>query len=183
MTHKEIFTEIYEKDMWGGGSGGGSTPENTVAYRLILQGFLYKYKIKTVVDFGCGDWAFSQLIDWTGINYTGVDCVESVIRKNIEKFRGDNINFSYMTPGFGDLLIVKDVLQHWENDDDITQFLSAMMLRFKYILITNTPDCQTHPGPFGTRPLSATKKPLLFFTPKILATIITSETKEVSLIQ
>src|SRR5690242_14927069 len=97
-THKEIFTEIYDKNIWGG-SGGGSDPENTVEYRRRLQKFLKDYNIKSVVDYGCGDWAFSHLMDWTGIDYKGVDVVESVIRKNNKIWGSENIKFyTYMHP-------------------------------------------------------------------------------------
>jgi hypothetical protein len=183
-THKEIFTEIYDKNIWGG-SGGGSTPENTVEYRAFLQKFLRDYNIKTVVDYGCGDWGFSHLIDWSGIEYLGIDTVESVIKMNIIKWKRDNILFStYMYPTKADLLILKDVLQHWSNAN-IHQFMEDLDYRhdFKYILITNTQgesECDIEPG--QCRGLSAKFEPLKKYNPEILAVIQTTITSEVSLI-
>jgi len=110
--HKEIFTKIYADKVWGDGSGGGSTLQNTVEYRELLQKFLKDYKIKSVVDYGCGVWMFSQLIDWKNIRYQGIDCVESVIIENKRLHEVDNISFS--TPvgmRIADLMILKDVLQ------------------------------------------------------------------------
>lgn len=184
-THKEIFTEIYDKNIWGG-SGGGSSPENTVEYRALLQKFLKVYDIKTVVDYGCGDWAFSHLIDWTGVDYLGIDTVESVIERNRFLYKGDNLYFDdYVYPEMeSDLLILKDVLQHWSNES-IDEFFEEYNGNFKYILITNTSDQKYDNQDIkigDTRGLSANFEPLKKYNPKILATIKTTETKEVSLI-
>lgn len=183
-THKEIFTHIYDANIWGG-SGGGSTPENTVEYRFLLQAFLAQKNIKSIVDYGCGDWSFSRLMDWSGIDYLGIDCVESVIKSNIEKYAKENIQFSLPIPLFSaDLLILKDVLQHWSNDS-ITTFLDFNWKANKYILITNTQsqsfdneDIETG----QTRGLSAKFYPLKKYNPKILAVIKTTIVSEVSLI-
>lgn len=181
-THKEIFTEIYDKNIWGG-SGGGSSPENTVEYRKFLQKFLRDYDIKTVLDYGCGDWGFSHLIDWSGIHYIGYDCVESVIWKNQRKYTDHNIRFISQPKliEFADLMIVKDVFQHWANEQ-ITNFLDQYKF-FKYILITNTQgetECDIQPG--QCRGLSAKFEPLKKYNPEILAVIKTTIISEVSLI-
>lgn len=183
-THKEIFTEIYDKNIWGG-SGGGSTPENTVEYRKLLQSFLMENEIKSVVDYGCGDWAFSRLIDWKGVWYVGVDCVDSVIKVNRKKYGTPYINFHNISyPDPADLLILKDVLQHWSNAD-IISFLAKQITRFKYILITNSnyqgsDDEDIEAG--QSRGLSAKFYPLKQFNPEIIAVIKTTIVSEVSLI-
>lgn len=194
-THKEIFTEIYDKNVWGG-SGGGSTPENTVEYRALLQKFMKDNDIKTVVDYGCGDWGFSNQIDWTGIKYLGIDCVESVIELNRLKYGTDDKIFyhqDYVPPFIADLLIVKDVFQHWSNNQ-IDDFFNGIFYNpnlvtnnpFKYILITNTAsqeyDAQDiEPG--QTRGLCARFEPLKKYNPEIMATIKTTITSEVLLIK
>jgi hypothetical protein len=182
-THKEIFTEIYDKNVWGG-SGGGSSPENTVEYRKLLQKFLKERNIKRVVDYGCGDWSFSHLINWSGIDYIGYDIVESVIQKNEVKHGKENIRFRSSMAGldFGDLLILKDVMQHWANKD-IIEFIPLAKVAFKYILITNTIGTSENdilPG--DCRGLSAKLYPLKEFNPEVLAVIKTTITSEVSLI-
>lgn len=184
MTHTEIFTHIYDKNIWGG-SGGGSTPENTVEYRAFLQKFLKDKEIKSVVDYGCGDWSFSRLMDWSGVEYLGIDCVESVIKRNKQLYSKNNISFKAI--GFepsSDLLILKDVLQHWDNKS-IIDFLDFRLPFHKYILITNTQsqsfdneDIQTG----ETRGLSAKFLPLKKYNPEILAVIKTTIVSEVSLI-
>jgi SAM-dependent methyltransferase len=185
-THKEIFTHIYDKNIWGG-SGGGSDPENTVEYRALLQKFLKERNIQSVVDYGCGDWAFSRLIDWTGIDYRGIDIVESVIRRNDKKYSKSNIRFfTYMHPCHADLLIVKDVLQHWSNDS-IRDFFDDIEYRhdFKYILITNTASQEYDNQDIEAgdcRGLCARFEPLSKYNPEVLATIQTTILSEVLLI-
>lgn len=181
MTHQEIFSRIYKTNLWGG-SGGGSTPSNTVEYRQLLQDFLWECDIKTVVDFGCGDWMFSHLIDWKGIEYLGIDCVESVIGVNKVRYSAPNIQFKLnMIPPPADLLILKDVLQHWD-DESIIEFMETVITDFKYILITNSPGGYKNITTGETRGLSALEYPLNKYNPKILRVIKTTELKEVSLI-
>ena len=146
---EQAFVHIYENGVWGkneqgeGWSGEGSSLAATKKYRSFLQGFLRKSGIKTVVDVGCGDWEFSKKINWEGIDYTGYDVVESVIRKNQKQFNSDNLHFicgNALTMDLpqADLLICKDVLQHLSNEN-IMLFLTQIS-KFKYCLITNDID-------------------------------------------
>ncbi len=82
-----------------------------------------------------------SLIDWTGVNYLGIDVVKSVIEKNQILYSSPTIQFLHQggiaadLPS-ADLLICKDVLMHFPNND-ILQFLPQLG-KFKYCLITNT---------------------------------------------
>lgn len=184
MSHKEIFTKIYSDNVWGG-SGGGSTPEATELYRHYLKMFLKENHIKTVIDYGCGMWEFSQMIDWSGIDYLGIDCVQSVIDGNA-KYKAENISFvcSDVLTGYADLLIVKDIFQHWSSQQ-IINFLEDQKNSFKFILITNTSDQRIDwqdTIPPNTRPLSARFEPLKSFKPQIVLETNINEPKETSLI-
>lgn len=188
-THKEIFTEIYDKNVWGG-SGGGSDPGNTVEYRALLQRFMKDYEIKTVLDWGCGDWAFSRLMDWSEVHYVGVDVVDSVVTRNRKKYSTANIAFSttenWPDSLYYELVIVKDVLQHWSNSQ-IDLFLGDLIRwgNFKYILITNTASQEYDNQDIqagDTRGLCARFEPLKKYYPEILATIQTTILSEVLLI-
>jgi SAM-dependent methyltransferase len=79
-THGEIFDFIYRNDVWKGGSGASSHEEATREYREFLTQFMQAAKITSVVDLGCGDWQFSRYIDWSGIDYTGVDASAVVLK-------------------------------------------------------------------------------------------------------
>lgn len=191
MNHEETFTYIYENKVWGEGSGGGSNPENNTEYIQFLQEFLKEKEIKSVVDFGCGDWQFSQFIDWSGIDYYGIDCVESVIIDNISKFKKDGVNFFNMSEIVGykaDLLILKDVLQHWTNES-IIKFLNNVLSKFTYILITNSKGSENYQHPevtsIITRPISANCNPLKRYPITVLKILDQNpnDIKEISLIQ
>ncbi|HRH32899.1 MAG TPA: methyltransferase [bacterium] len=141
---QDIFTDIYKNKRWYKGSGSGSLAENTVVYRKFLQKYLLKNNIKTVVDLGCGDWQFSKLINWSGIDYLGLDVVDFLIEDNNKNFATDHIHFKCID-GFeaplpsADLLIIKDVLQHWPTET-IKKFLINIKDRYRFTLITNTLD-------------------------------------------
>jgi SAM-dependent methyltransferase len=183
-TMESVFSEIYKKKMWArnkegkGTSGVGSTLEATELYREFLQDFLSTFEIETVVDAGCGDWEFSKAIDWTGIQYTGYDVVKFVINENMRKYSSDNITFIHtdlmvepLPPA--DLLICKDVLQHWPNAV-IFEFLKNIS-QFKYCLITNDIDFDTdsssNPNVWtgGFRTLDLTKAPFFLDGIKIFS--------------
>lgn len=138
---KELFTEIYNRGGWLKGSGWGSWPGNTVPYVSLISDFLNKHNIKSVVDVGCGDWQFSKLIDWTGIDYKGFDIVESVIEEDKEQYQSSNITFecvdvtTHKLPA-ADLILIKDVLMHW-TPDIVIEFLHNLP-EHKYVLVTNT---------------------------------------------
>lgn len=134
------FEEIYATDEWGQGSGEGSFPVHTRGYIRFLQRYIKQHNIKSVVDLGCGDWQFSQFIDWSRVEYQGFDLVAPVIEKNRECFGANNIKFHHYDGDFSelpeaDLLIAKDVLQHWSNET-VLEFLPQLE-RYPHALITN----------------------------------------------
>ncbi|NGX48380.1 MAG: hypothetical protein K1000chlam3_01771, partial [Chlamydiae bacterium] len=143
---EEAFTKIYETKHWGanekgeGFSGPGSTVRSAAPYMKFVQDFIKKHNIRTIVDVGCGDWTFSQYMDWNGAEYTGYDIVKSVIEKNTEKFASSKVAFVHgdatkLDLPAADLLICKDVLQHLPNAE-ILAFLKQAS-KFKHCLITN----------------------------------------------
>lgn len=134
------FDQIYAAGGWDGmGSGPGSTEKFTRGYRQMLQRFMRKRQIKSVLDIGCGEFGFMSLLDWTGIQYTGIDCVESVIAQN--KAEQDPARFNFMCKAFqvahwsySELVIVKDVLHHVPTD--VSDWLIRMAMIYPYVLWT-----------------------------------------------
>ena len=149
---EQVFTSIYDTKAWGvnaegvAWSGSGSAIQTTVVYRNFIQNFLKECAITSVVDLGCGDWEFSRLINWDGIDYKGFDVVESIIAKNQLGYQKENIHF-YKKDALqeelpvADLLICKDVLQHLTNQDILR--LIKQFEKYKYCLITNDIDGNT----------------------------------------
>jgi SAM-dependent methyltransferase len=137
--HATVFDRIYRDNVWLMGSGPGSTPEDTLPYRAFLQGFLAEHQIRSVVDLGCGDWQFSKMLDWTGIEYIGVDVSAIALEKARIAAGGQHrfLNLNAVSDALpkADLLITKDVLQHLSNQD-VTAILGRLP-GFKYALLTN----------------------------------------------
>ena len=142
---ENIFSNIYEKKIWGIGSGTGSTISKDIEkYINILESILNtkEYNIKTICDIGCGDWNFSQYINFNNTKYLGIDCVKFIIDANNIKYKKDNIKFehkvvenNYYPKGF-DLIIIKDVIQHW-TDEEIIKYFNLILKNNKYIFCTN----------------------------------------------
>lgn len=143
----KAFEKVYKNKEWGanpegkGYSGYGSTAQATVLWRTFLQQFMKENNIKSVVDAGCGDWTSTDLTDWSGVDYTGYDIVDSVIQADKAKFEKPNIHFitanvvtTDMKPA--DLLIVKHVLQHLSNAE-VAQLLTQLP-KYKHVLLVDS---------------------------------------------
>lgn len=186
---ESVFTNIYQNKLWGESpSGEGSKPENTKVYCLFLQNFLKNYQIQNVVDIGCGDWQISQLIDWTGIQYTGFDVFKEIIEKHQAQFSTPSIQFIHgnalkMDLPKADLLICKDVLQHLPNQD--IESLLPQLKKFKHCLLVNDVDpvsltSQNEDTPVGGyRHVDLTKPPFNLSGQKILTFISGDVTKQI----
>jgi predicted nicotinamide N-methyase len=79
------------------------------------------------------------LINWDGIDYKGID-VSDVVLTNTKKYSRAGVKFLELDAvrddiPSADLVIIKDVMQHWSNDD-IIKFLPRLN-RFGAALITN----------------------------------------------
>lgn len=167
-THAEIFDDIYRNDRWQGGSGAGSREEATRDYRVFLQDFMRRNAVASVVDMGCGDWQFSRHMDWSGIDYTGTDA-SAVVLETTRDCTRPGVRFlqtNAVTDDLpaADLLIVKDVLQHWSNAD-ILAFL-PQLAKYRSALITSSfPDYalghvnRDMPAGVNFRPIDPGKSP------------------------
>ena len=141
MSNEEVFSKIYKEDLWGDGSGAGSKVENVTEYVVVLQEYINKPEVKTVIDLGCGDWQFSKFLDLSSVSYLGVDVVESLIESNSNLYSSPNVKFlnhditTYEIPEV-DLIICKDVLQHLCNKD-VNTVVKKIAKSSKFCLITN----------------------------------------------
>ena len=176
---EEVFSRIYRDDEWEG-SGPGSSAETSCEYRYFLETFLRTNRIRSVLDVGCGDWRFSRYVPWEGLDYVGMEVVPAVVEANRRRYGCDNVRFvcadarSVELPP-ADLLIMKDVLQHWSNAE-VAGFLPRLGA-YPFALVTNTTnrvdanrDCETG----GYRYLDLTRPPF-----KVVATVVLRYTANV----
>src|SRR4051812_40562633 len=136
---REAFERIYAKEAWGKGkgSGTGSSPVYCAAYLRYLGELLLTKR--SVLDIGCGDWQLYKGFTWPArVHYVGVDIVETNVQRNTLVHSARNIEFVHtdvtvskhthaLFEQYGpfDLVLVKDVLQHW-SDNEITSWLGTM---------------------------------------------------------
>ena len=174
---REAFENIYATNEWRFGSGEGSRPEHNRVYIRFIEEFIRTRGVRSVLDMGCGDWQFSRLINWGDARYLGLDVVESVVQTNRERFARPGVEFRRYSgdpgdlPG-ADLLIAKDVVQHWSNAS-IQRWLPVIR-NYRWALITN---CVAPRRPFtrntdttdgGFRELDLRKAPFNLRAKKVL---------------
>lgn len=137
----ERFNAIYQSRLWGPGSGPGSVGAPALQFANLVRRVLDVVRPGRVVELGCGDWQVSKLVDWSGTEYLGFDVVDSLVSLNRRTYSSPKVRFQLGVenakdvPAF-DLLVVKDVLQHW-SDSDIHRF-AALIRDAPAVLVTNT---------------------------------------------
>lgn len=143
------FSNIYQKNIWGGGSGTGSkmSPDN-FWYIDLLESVIEENDVLKVADIGCGDFNVLKNIDWNnlGIEYHGIDVVEDLMKTNNHDYgNGSGTRIKFFTMDISenpdlvrdyDLIILKDVIQHW-NDETIQLVLHQLVKNNKMVLMGN----------------------------------------------
>lgn len=114
---RQIFSNIYEKRIWGVGSGPGSDMTQTKTIREALPQILQVYNVETFLDAPCGDFFWMKTIDLPVKHYIGVDVVNSIIQKNKELYENEFYTFIQLdltreiVPK-ADLVLCRDCLVH-----------------------------------------------------------------------
>lgn len=124
-------------------SGPGSTAAFSAPYRTWLETFLmWDDKIASIVDLGCGDMEIMSRVNLHGADYLGIDCIdERICRNRVQHphMKFEIGEFHTMEIPECDLILCKDVLQHWKTADILAwlEQLRAHRDRFRYALLTN----------------------------------------------
>ena len=141
--HAAIFAVQYTE-----ASGPGSALSVTVPYRAFLEEFIRERGVASIVDLGCGDLEIMSHVDLAGARYLGVDVIAERVRRNGKKLEGRpqftfNVGDARALPMGNlanfDLLIIKDVLQHWTNTE-VAAWLARWQFAVqgpRYALVTN----------------------------------------------
>ena len=140
----ETFSEIYEKNAWGGAngefySGDGSAAEYADAYAETIRKFILENKIERIVDLGCGDFRVASKFVSGAFHYTGCDVVFSLVKHLNETYKSDTVEFRCVNivedelPD-GDLCLIRQVLQHLSNAEIERALENAR--KYKFLIIT-----------------------------------------------
>ncbi len=146
LSVEEIFSKIYDENLWGGEkgefiSGLGTINKNTALYIEACVHFIRKNNIRSVLDIGCGDFTvMSKVVQATGVSYTGADVAKNLIEHNRKIFGTDTIRFIHLDAITdelppADLITIRQVLQHLGNSQ-IASILPKAIGASRYLMIT-----------------------------------------------
>ena len=154
---KNAFRHIYLSNHWQNyfkldlqksRSGPGSNLNYTSDMSRELEKFFAEKNIKTILDIGCGDFIWMNLLLNKYYNYDkylGLDIVDELIKNNNLKYSNDKISFKTfdlvkdeIPKGF-DIILIRDVFIHLKNEQ-IINFLNLLKnLDIKFFGVTSTP--------------------------------------------
>jgi len=154
---KNAFRHIYLSNHWQNyfkldlqksRSGPGSNLKYTSDMSRELEKFFVEKNIKTILDIGCGDFIWMNLLLNKYYNfdkYLGLDIVDELIKNNNLKYSNDKISFKTfdlvkdeIPKGF-DIILIRDVFIHLKNEQ-IVNFLNLLKnLDIKFFGVTSTP--------------------------------------------
>jgi|OM-RGC.v1.008900683 hypothetical protein len=147
---QEIFSEIYEKYLWGKSenpehgyySGAGSHDKNiTTVYLDNVGVFLKSLPTKpNVVDLGCGDFSVGSQIRPYCNNYVACDIVPQLISRNKKKYADFNVDFRVLNLitdqlPVGDIIFIRQVLQHLSNEQ-IQKLIPKLHQNYSFLILT-----------------------------------------------
>lgn len=146
MSMEETFTSIYRSNGWGGReslSGSGSDMVETKAIRKALPKLFKKYKVKTLLDLPCGDFNWMEHVDRSYLRlYDGADVVTELLNDNRRKWPDIgwyHIDITKTWPPEYDMILCRDLLGHFSNEDVEKALDNIIKSGSKYLLSTTFP--------------------------------------------
>ena len=177
---KEKFSEVYEKNIFGGRisrSGEGSDLVQTEIIRNELPLIVKRFSIQTFLDAPCGDWYWMKETNLGVTQYIGVDIVESMIKKHKIEFASHGrafecLNLATDSLPKADLIFSRDCLVHLSFEDAIRIISNFKKSGAKYLLTTSFIDRTENNDLVGKdsfwRPLNMCLAPFNFPEPLLI---------------
>jgi hypothetical protein len=184
---KEKFSEIYEKNIFGGGvsrSGEGSDLIQTEVVRRELPRIVKEFSIKTFLDAPCGDWFWMRETNLAVEKYIGVDIVENMIEKNKRTYGSSSCTFLCMNLAMdplpkADMIFSRDCLVHLNFRDALSIIRNFKKSGATYLLTTTFKDRKKNNELIGVdnfwRPLNMCLAPFNFPEPVLFVNEACSE--------
>ena len=184
---KQRFSEIYEKNIFGGQvsrSGEGSDLVQTEIIRRELPRIVNEFGIKTLLDAPCGDWCWMKEVDLGVDQYIGVDIVDAMIARHKAEFGSSSRAFQSLNLADdalpkADLIFSRDCLVHLTFEDAFKIIANFKRSGSKYLLTTTFVDRKRNNDLVGDdgfwRPLNMQVAPFNFPQPILLVNESCSE--------
>ena len=154
---KNTFKHIYLSNHWqnysksnlqNSRSGPGSNLSYTSNMSKELRAFFKEKNIKNILDIGCGDFIWMNLLlnEYNAYDkYLGLDIVDELVQNNNKKYSNDKISFKtfdlvkdIIPEGF-DIILIRDVFIHLKNQQVISFLKIVRNLDIKFFGVTSTP--------------------------------------------
>lgn len=142
------FSDIYRNNSFGGRlsrSGEGSDLVQTEIIRRELPKLVEELSIRTFLDAPCGDWYWMKEVALGVERYTGIDIVESLIKKHSEQFGNASRHFlcrNLLEDDLpqADLILCRDCLVHLRFEHIQKVLINFQRSGAKYLLMTTFTD-------------------------------------------
>jgi cyclopropane fatty-acyl-phospholipid synthase-like methyltransferase len=136
----------------GGTSGSGSFGRLAEFKAEIVNGFVEKMGIQTVIEFGCGDGAQLALARYP--RYVGIDVAEGSISACRSRFAADQTKSfhlaSQIPPDLGrfDLVLSLDVIYHLVEDEVFDGYMRSLFARaYRFVAIYSSNKVESSDAP------------------------------------
>jgi hypothetical protein len=137
-------TKYWESRYKKGGTSGSGSYGNLAHFKArVINDFVFKNDINSVIEFGCGDGNQLSLSNYP--QYTGLDVSPSVLRTCIERFASDNTKSFFLYDGNYfvnrgvfryDLSLSLDVIYHLVEQDVYENYLHHLFgSSEKYVIV------------------------------------------------
>jgi len=140
---EKAFTTIYQQKLWGKEhpNGFGSLNEFTKNDKMSLLYLIKKYNIQNIFDVPCGTYSWMhEVIDTTGIQYTGMDIVKEQVDTNRKKYPQHSFLHGDMTVSkfqSFDLIFSKEGTQHMTETSTLSFLERVQESKSKYLCLTH----------------------------------------------
>jgi hypothetical protein len=145
----KVFSAIYNKRVWGNGSGAGSSEAEARPYLDAINSMIGFGGIRSVIDLGSGDGFIGSRI--RSEVYTGLEVHAPSVAQCKSAYPDRNwlqVDFYHNRENIpsGDVLLLKDVFHHWPNEW-VNDFLLWVLQerRWKRFIFTQDRN-QIHPN-------------------------------------
>ena len=144
---RERFEKIFATNLWADPdtrSGVGSRLDSTRVLRRKLPDALRQLGTRVLLDAPCGDFAWMQHVDLTGIDYIGGDIVPAIVASNQRQFGSDTRRFVTLdltrdSLPDADVLLCRDCLVHLSYANIREVLMNVAHSTIRYILMTSFP--------------------------------------------
>ena len=138
FSSKKYWNDRYLK---GQNSGSGSYNNLAQFKGDVINNFIEKNEIKSIVDYGVGDGNQLKLINTEKLIYTGIDVSEFIISKCKEEFKDDKTKRFIHTDNIynelkAELVLSCDVIYHLIEDDIYKEYMDNLFsMSNRYVII------------------------------------------------